>query len=177
MTYSEQLQAIANEYRSSGEAWPATSHQIAAWAIQTRRWQAQRSSLIDQCAEELSRAMGEEYHRDPQGRQVRVKHAARVSHDGTQKWIWDDIRSATRDHMARAFQNRRGQIFGEVWQLKNDVDSFNENRVPEKPIRMVWDFTDDCEERELSRRLASKTATGQDLAVETAAQEAELALP
>jgi hypothetical protein len=50
--------------------------------------------------------------------------------------------------MARAFQNRRQQVLGEVRQLKRDVDSYNDNRTPDWPIRMIWDFTGDLEELE-----------------------------
>ena len=39
-------------------------------------WAPQPSALIRQCAEELSRAMREEYVTDPQGRRVRAKHVA-----------------------------------------------------------------------------------------------------
>jgi hypothetical protein len=151
-TYTEQIQAIANAYAASGEAWPATTQQIALWAIQKKLWKPQRSTMVEQCAEELSRAMGEEYLRDAQGRQVRAKHAARVSRNGKQTWLWDDIRTASRDHMARAFQNRRQQVFGEVRQLKLDVDSFNDNRTPARPIQMIYDFTADLEEMALATR-------------------------
>src|SRR5579863_316004 len=98
--YTEQLQSIANQYKASGQPWPATTQQIAAWAIQTRKWEPQPATLIEKCAAELGRAMGEEYSRDPQGRRVRAKLAARVNDNGKQKWLWDDPRTATREHMA-----------------------------------------------------------------------------
>jgi hypothetical protein len=151
-TYTEQLQRIANEYKISGEPWPATTQQIAAWAIHNKKWAPQRATLIEKCASELGRAMGEEYSRDPQGRWVRAKVPARVKENGKQRWLWDDPRTATRDHMARSSATRRQQILGEAWQLKVDVDSFNENRSQERPIRMVWDFTNDLAERELAIR-------------------------
>jgi len=42
------------------------------------RLSLQKTTKIDICAEELARAMREDYIRDPQGRVVRAKHAARV---------------------------------------------------------------------------------------------------
>jgi hypothetical protein len=35
-------------------------------------------------------------------------------------------------------------------QLKNDVDSYNENRQPASLIQMIFDFTDDLTELELA---------------------------
>lgn len=70
-TYSEQLQQIANKYMRETGITTATSREIGAWAIEKRLWAPQPSALIRQCAEELSRAMREEYVTDPQGRRVR----------------------------------------------------------------------------------------------------------
>ena len=52
--------------------------------------------------------------------------------------------------MEVAFQQRRQQIVMDCLQLKTDVDSYNENRKPESPIQMVFDFTDDLTELELA---------------------------
>jgi len=146
MNYNEQLQRIVNKYIESGEEWPATTHRIAAWAIKNSFWDAQTATKIDLCAEELARAMRDEYIRDPQGRTVRAKHAARVS--GTQTVLWADIRTAPRQHMIVAFQQRRQQIVGDCRQLKADADSYNENYNSGKPIQMVFDFTNDLAEIE-----------------------------
>ena len=143
---NEQLQRIVNRYIEAGEEWPATSHQIAAYAISTHLWEAQGATVLDLCAEQLARAMREEYIRDPQGRVVRAKHAARVA--GQQTVLWADIGTASREHMAIAFQQRRQQIVGDCRQLKADTDSYNENNNTGKPIQMVIDFTDDLAELE-----------------------------
>jgi hypothetical protein len=147
-TYGDQMREIADKYRESGQAWPATAREIAAWAIHQGLWQPQPSTIIDRCADELARAMREDYITDPQGRRVRAKHAARRSEHGEQTTLWDDIRSASRDHMEVAFQQRRQQVVGDCWQLKQDVDSFNQNNQPSVPIQVVFDFTDDLAELE-----------------------------
>jgi len=146
LNLGEQLQRIVNQYIEAGEKWPATSHQIARYAIANHLWEAQRATVIDLCAEQLARAMREEYIHDPQGRAVRAKHAARVP--GEQTVLWDDIRTASREHMVVALQQRRQQIVGDCRQLKADTDSYNENNNPGKPIQMVFDFTDDLAELE-----------------------------
>jgi hypothetical protein len=150
-TYNEQLQKIVTKYIEADEEWPATARQIAAWAVREKLWAPHPSSLVNQCAEDIAQAMREEYIVDPQGRKVRAKHAARVE----QGVLWADIRTASRDHMEIAFKQRRRQILSDCSQLKDDVDSFNENRSSAQPIQMSFDFTKDLLELEA---LAALTA-------------------
>jgi hypothetical protein len=103
---------------------------VAAWRP---RWRAiSRTILVAPRPRAVSRifpakAMREEYIVDPQGRTVRAKHAARIRQGNRQMTLWADIRTASQNHMAIAFQQRRQQILGECHQLKSDVDSYNEN--------------------------------------------------
>ena len=147
-TYNEQLQQIANRYMRETGATTVTAREIGAWAIKNGLWAPQPAALIKQCAEELSRAMREEYVTDPQGRRVRAKHVATVDRAGEQLPLWADIRTAGREHMEIAFQQRRQQIVGDSRQLKADVDSYNENYNDALPIQIVFDFTEDVEELE-----------------------------
>lgn len=148
LTLTEQRLRIVDDYIRNGEPWPATARQIAGWAIRQKRWAPATELAIAKCAEELARAMREEVYVDPQGREVRTKHAARILEKGTQKTFWDDIRRADRKHMEIAFQQRRQGIVGDCSRLKVDVDSFNENRNPGVPIQLILDFTDDVAEIE-----------------------------
>ncbi len=54
---------------------------------------------------------------------------------------------APRQHMEKAFQQRREQIVGECVQLKTDVDVYNDINTHEEPIQLILDFTEDVEER------------------------------
>ena len=73
--------------------------QVASWAIDEGLWEPARGTIVGQLAEELARAMREEYYTDPQGREVRTKHAARTtSRSGIQSTLWDDIRTADPSH-------------------------------------------------------------------------------
>ena len=152
-TYVEQLQRVVQQYVDSGQPWPAAARDIAAWAISTGRWAPHRDTLIGQCSEDIARAMREEYIRDPQGRSVRAKHAARILRSGEQLTLWADIRTASRTHMETALKQRRQQIVGDCRQLKADTDSFNENHLDERPIQMNFNFTRDLEELEAADRL------------------------
>ena len=140
-TFSEQRQSIVNKYIDTGQEWPASKRQIASWAIVNKLWYPQRSALIDQCAEELARAMREEYITDAQGRSVRAKHAARTERNGEQMVLWADIRTAPVQHMQISLQQRRQQIVGDCKQLKSDADSYNENYNAGPPIQLSFDFT------------------------------------
>jgi hypothetical protein len=103
--YTKQLQKIVDAYIEAGQEWPASAHEIAAWAVHGSLWQPQRADVIDQCANQLSRAMREDYITDPQGRNVRAKHVARFERGGEQVRLWADIRTADRNHMEIAFQH------------------------------------------------------------------------
>lgn len=146
MSYGDQLRGIANEYYKT-HSDPATTKEIAIWAVRNHLWHPQPADVIDRCAEELSRAMREEHLTDPQGRSVRAKYVARVKDSaGQTRFEWADIRTAPPHFMKIAFQQRRQQIVGDCRQLKTDVDSYNENAKPETPIQIVFDFTRDLEE-------------------------------
>ncbi len=148
LTLMEHRLRIVNSYIDCGQKWPATAREIAAWAIQQKLWAPHNATLIGKCAEELASAMREEVYTDPQGREVRTKHAARIIEEGLQTTLWDDIRTAERKHMEIAFKQRRQQIVGDCSRLKVDVDSFNENRSPDVPIQLILDFTEDVAEME-----------------------------
>lgn len=149
MSYSERMQKMVQTYRGEGHKWPASSREIAAWAIASGHWVPQPSSIVAQCADQISKALRDEYYTDPQGRRVRLNHAAHSG--GEQLVFWDDIRTAKPEHMLLSFQQRRQQILGDCKQLKNDADSYNENRQPEVKIQMVFDFTLDLAEHALVR--------------------------
>ncbi len=153
MSYSDQIQKMVQIYREEGGKWPASSREIAQWAISTSRWVPQPSAIVAQCADHISKALRDEYYTDPQGRRVRINHAAHSN--GEQLVLWDDIRTAKPGHMLLSFQQRRRQILGDCKQLKNDADSYNENRMPDNPIQLIFDFTLDLEEIELNRRQAA----------------------
>ncbi len=55
---------------------------MADWAIRTGKWQLPDSAAVKQCAEDLSRAMREEFVTDRKGRRVRVKHPVSIRKGG-----------------------------------------------------------------------------------------------
>jgi hypothetical protein len=143
--FNEQLVRIVEDYRAAGEPWPATKQQIAEWAVAHDRYQLTRGMAINQCAEKIGRAMGLEHVIDKKGRSVRKYYAAGIRENGQLVMKWDDL-NAARPFMEVAAANRRNQVLGQCWQLKNDVDSYNERRCPDEPIQMDFNFNIDLEE-------------------------------
>lgn len=150
-TYNEQLQKIVEDYRNSGNPWPAERRSIAKWAINKKKWQAKDTDIIDICAREISQAMRTDFFVDVQGRKVRKKYPVRKK--VKDEWgvprqihLWADIEDASREFMEMHFQQRRQQRAGEIIQMKTDLDSYNENKNPGPPIQLSWDFTEDIAE-------------------------------
>ena len=148
-SFNEQLLHIVDEYRAAREPWPFTARQMAAFALERRLYEPHRGRLLSIVADEFSRAMREQYIKDPQGRSVRAKHVARLVVEGEQKRLWDSIDTAEPEFMQVALQQRRHQIVGDCKQLKTDTDSYNENWNSAVDIQMSFDFTADIEELEL----------------------------
>lgn len=154
MTYTKQLQAFATEY--IGAHGGASTAEIAAWAIAEGLWKPKSDLAVRRLAEDLARAMRAEYRRDAQNRSVRAKYCARVRRNGRVETVWDDGNSAPRKHMELSFGQRRDAIVGDCRMLKTDVDSFNDNRSPDDPIQMSFNFTNDLLEAEAAERAMKK---------------------
>ena len=154
-TYNSAILEVITAYQQAGKMWPPTVRELAVFAINNGNWEPNTSKLVSLCARDIQRAMREEKHTAPQGRSVRPMHAAkceRIEDDGIERQLvlWDDICTASREHMETAFQQRRTRLLSGCKQLKTDVDSFNDNNALDKPIQMVFNFTEDLEELEQS---------------------------
>lgn len=154
MTYVKQMQRIVDEYRLEGLTWPTSAKNIADWAISTGRWELPAAAIRRRCADDIASAMREEYMTDRKGRRVRLLHPAPLSSEGQTEMIWDDIRTAPRDHMHISFQHRRRGIVGDCRQMKVDVDSYNDAHPEAEPIQIVFDFTMDLAEIEAADEAA-----------------------
>src|SRR5467141_1291897 len=102
-TYVKQMQRIVDEYRLSGEPWPASAKAMADWAIITGRWELPAAAIRRRCADDIAAAMREEYMTDRKGRRVRLLHPAPLPAEGQTEMVWADIRTAPRDTMTISF--------------------------------------------------------------------------
>jgi hypothetical protein len=154
MTYMKQMQQIVSEYRTSGEPWPTSAKAIADWALRTKRWELPSAAIRRRCADDIASAMREEYMVDGKGRRVRRLHPAPLLASGQKEMVWDDIRTAPREHMQMSFQHRRHGIVGDCRQMKVDVDSYNDAHSTEEPIQIVFNFEMDLAELEAAEEAA-----------------------
>lgn len=147
MSYIRQMQNLANEFYKTTGRTTASTREMARWAITTGKWQRHEDAALKQCATDFADALREDYETDSQGRRVRVKHAATIKRGGKSITLWGTM-SAGREFMEAAFKGRRNQIVGDCFQLKQDVDSYNDNHNEGEAIQLPLDFTPDVEELE-----------------------------
>lgn len=157
MGHIEENQRIIEQYREAGLAWPATTTDMARWAIGKGLWQINPERMLRQCADQIGEAMRQEYATDPQGRRVRMKHVAPYPPERRGQrplFKWEDMRTRNHEHMEMSFAYRRQEIVGDCRQLKIDIESYNDNfRPPEsRPVSGVFDFTYDLAEEALGAR-------------------------
>lgn len=135
---------------------PVGLDEVYDFAAKQRLWVPPRYDVKRQFRADMAKALREGYFTDDRGRNVRRYHAAKTIHCDefgvyVQGVLWADMLSdppPRRDHMETALKQRREQVVGDCQQLKTDVSYYNEKHSPDAPIRMLWDFTNDLNERE-----------------------------
>ena len=145
------LQDIVKQYLDAGHPAPANPKDIARWAIERRLWAQRPEAVVNQCADQIARAMAQEYFTDASGRRVRAKHAVVYPEGPNSYSLWDDIRSADHPFVSLSLQQGRRNILNQCKQLKNDADYYNSERTPPTQIEIVFNFELDLEELELAR--------------------------
>lgn len=148
--YSEQMQQIFDRYTAEMDPSPVSLDQVAGWAIQNGLWKPAPRDVVKLCMEDLAESLRQEKRTDAKGRRYRAKHSMRVSENGLQLTLWADIDNAPRSFMEKSFAQRRKGIVNDCFQVKQDVDHFNDEHSSEQPIQMILDFTDDVAELEAS---------------------------
>lgn len=148
---NEKLQTIWHQYETEYEHSPTSARQAIEWAVSSGLLELPYIDPYDVLASQMAQALREEYQTDEKGRRYRVNHAVRVNESGVQLTFWATLGYAPHDHMEKAFAQRREQIIGDCFQLKTDVDVYNDLNQGKRPnIQLVLDFTDDIAERELA---------------------------
>jgi hypothetical protein len=147
--YKEQLQKVWHLYETEKGSLPSTAREAVAWGVSKGMIDIPEVDPLAKLAEDMSTALREEYATDGHGRRYRVNHAVRVSKAGVQYTFWAIMNDAPRDHMQKAFIQRREQIVGDCVQLSTDVEAYNGFNENEKPIQMLFDFREDIDERKM----------------------------
>ena len=159
MSYIKQMQRLADEFYATTGRVTASTKEMARWAISTGKWKRHEDAALRQCAKDFADALREDYNTDPKtGRRYRTKHVAPVRRGGKSVMLWADMKRAAREFMESAFRLRRNQVVGDCYQLKQDVDTFNENYNKGEQILLPLDFTPDVEELEEMAKMKKSAA-------------------
>lgn len=150
MTQSELYQKAWGKYEQAHGNIAASARQAVEWAVTQGIIQLPKVDPVDVAAQQMARALREEYAIDDNGRRYRKNHAVHVMKNGVQLSLWAGLETAPHEHMAMAFTQRREQIVGDCVQLKTDVDVYNDKNPNRECIFLVLDFSDDVAEREVS---------------------------
>lgn len=146
-TYNEQLQRIWHAFEEENGFMPSSARDAVKWGVGRGMIAVSPPDPFDKLAEDMARALREEYGTDHLGRRYRKNHAVRVTKGGVQLTFWAMMGAAPREHMQKAFVQRREQIVGDCVQLATDVDVYNDTNPSQPPIQMPLDFRDDVIER------------------------------
>ena len=146
------MQAIFDRYTEEVDSSPVSLDNVAAWAIEQGLYRPQPRDVVKLCREALAESLRQEKRIDAQGRKYRAKDSVRTNIGGVQLSLWADIDNAPRSFMEKSFSQRRKAIADDCFQVKQDVDHFNDENPTELPIQIVLDFTDDVAEMEAAAR-------------------------
>lgn len=152
MSRNEQLQRIFRQYEEEHGRMASTTREACIWGVKNGLLLLQTADPYDRLADEMSRALREEYAVDAEGRRYRVNHAYRATRAGIQLTLWARLGVSEPDNVHRALMQRREQIVGDCFQLKVDVDVFNDMYPDRKPVQLILDFKDDVAEREFWKK-------------------------
>lgn len=157
LNFAEQMQAIFEDYQAENGSGPVELDEVAEWALSTGRFFPSPKSVRKICRDALAESLRQEKRVDAAGREYRAKHCVRQSSGGRQLHLWADIDTAPRAFMVKSFGQRRKAIANDCFQLKQDVDHFNEESDA-SDIQLIMDFSDDVAEMEASRGQGDKAA-------------------
>lgn len=148
-TYKETLQRVWRMYEAEHGQLPATPRDAVQWGVSKGMIEAPEVDPLAKLAQDMSSALREEYATDTAGRRYRVNHAVRVTKGGVQYTFWAVMAHAPREHMQKAFVQRREQVVDDCVQLATDVEAYNAMKPDQPAIPMLFDFRDDVAERRI----------------------------
>jgi hypothetical protein len=158
VSMTERMQKAWHLYDSSSDHKPTSMRQAAEWAVADGLLELpDEVDRYDILAEKMANAVRAETRTDPQGRRYRVNHAVRVTKGGVQYTFWGVMGFAPVEHMHKSFAWRRNQVIDDLFQLKTDVDVFNDSiETGRQGFQLVLNFTDDVAEREEIERMQNR---------------------
>ena len=154
-----QNQWVCEQYEKAGMPTPATSREIATWALQNGLLKPKERDIIGELADDIARAQREVYRVDGRGRKYRAKHAVRTNIAGVAFARWGDIDKDAPDFIRKSLHQKRRHIAGECYWLKVDTDHFNEKYAgTQYQMELDLNYTNDVLERQLLEDNNNKAA-------------------
>ncbi|MBL9005606.1 MAG: hypothetical protein JNJ46_15230 [Myxococcales bacterium] len=145
-TSAEQYQKLWHKYQAEHDGVPESPYVVAKWAVDNGLLNLPVVDPYAIMADKMTHALREELATDAKGRRYRRNHAVRITRHGVQFSLWAELETAPRDHMLKAFAQRRRSVVGDCIQLRVDVDTYNDMHKDAEPIQMILDFTLDVAE-------------------------------
>ena len=155
MSYNQQVQKGIEEYRRSDRDGELDSLEIASWLYYQQKLAPPSKTQIQLLQKDVSRAMSTQTTVDEKGRRVRQKLClrTRVERPDGGSYIeatWFDKDIAPAPFKEKVFAQRRESVANILWQLKQDVDHFNDFDNPGEEWQLLLDFGGDMADRQFS---------------------------
>jgi hypothetical protein len=150
--FSQQMIDVFDRYAAEVDDSPTPLEDVANWAVANGLYKPNLKTLVQMCREDMADALRQDVRIDEEGRTYRAKLSVRMSVGGSQLSLWADADLAPRSFIEKSTHQRRRQIAGDCFKLKQDVDHFNFARGGPNPIQLILNFTDDVAELEAERR-------------------------
>lgn len=151
-TKREQGADILDRYLNEVNSDPVSLDEVADWALTNGLYRPEPRDVRKMCRDAIADGARAQKRFDGK-RWYRAKHAVTQNIGGVQIPLWADIDlNASPSFMAKSIAQRRQGVVNYCFQMKMDVDHFNDKN-PDERIQLILDFTEDVAEREVSERL------------------------
>lgn len=151
-SYNDQMVSIMDRYIAEVDPEPTSLDEVVDWALREGLYRPAPRDVRKVFKEALADSLRQEKRFDGK-RWYRAKHSVRTSVGGVQLSLWADIdKNASLSFMEKSVGQRRRGMVNDAFQLKMDVDHYNEVNPEQRPIPLVLDLTDDVAEMEAAGR-------------------------
>jgi hypothetical protein len=144
------LNDIMEEWASAHGTDTIDVELASEWAIETGRYHREPISAKKQCMQDMRRALQQETYLDPQGNEIRTKHAVR-NYKGQQTTLWVDVRIGKPAVVKEAFTQSWQGIANDVKRHSIEKQSYDLNNTYSASLPMFdYNFNQQAEEARVS---------------------------
>lgn len=151
-TKKEQGAGMLDRYLDEINPDPVSLDEVADWAVREGLFAPGPIDIRKLCRDVIAEGARAQKRFDGK-RWYRAKHAIKTNIGGVQLSLWADIdRNASRSFMEKSIAQRRRSVVDDCFQMKMDVDHYNEANFTLQPLQVVLDFSEDVAERDAAQR-------------------------